>query len=94
MRVTQRYNKSSFSDKLLTLKEKRTKARVSLNSARWPGGGWEGWESASDSDVGREESKSDKHTFHKRCILISPFLITNTGDDWTEVERRKKKKRC
>lgn len=35
MRVTQRYNKSSFSDKLLTLKEKRTKARVSLNSTRW-----------------------------------------------------------
>lgn len=42
MRVTQRYNKSSFSDKLLTLKEKRTKARVSLNSARWPGGGGRG----------------------------------------------------
>lgn len=56
MRVTQRYNKSSFSDKLLMLKENRTKTRVSLNSMRWPGGGGPGGvsrgESASDSDVG------------------------------------------
>lgn len=39
IRVTQRYNKSAFSDKLLMLKENQTKTRVSLNSMSWLAGG-------------------------------------------------------
>lgn len=60
MRVTQRYNKSSFSDKLLTLKEKRTKARVSLNSTRWLTLTW-----AKESQYLIFKVRKEK-TFHKK----------------------------
>lgn len=95
MWVIQRYNKSSFTDKLLMLKEKWTKARVSLNSVRWPGGARRGdrVESASDSNVGRGKSESDKTHFpQKRCSLIFFFFDYKQWAGQGEGGDKKKKK--
>lgn len=84
MRVTQRYNKSSFSDKLLMLKENRTKTRVSLNSMRWPGGGAGGalagesqpltlmWGKESQNQI--KKRKKEKHFAQKSCSLVFFFF--------------------